>query len=67
VASRLAEENHQLKPEVQSLRATVAQGRQQDFARVQELEGKYIYRSIIGSFKICFLSLAMIRAEGQAC
>jgi hypothetical protein len=26
VASRLAEENRQLKPEVQSLRATVAQG-----------------------------------------
>jgi hypothetical protein len=33
VASRLAEENRQLKPVVESLRATVAQGRQWDSAR----------------------------------
>jgi hypothetical protein len=34
MASRLAEENRLLKPEVQSLQATVAEGRQQDLARV---------------------------------
>jgi hypothetical protein len=44
----------------------VAQGRQRDFARVQELEGKYLYPSIVGFFKINFLSLAIIRAEVQA-
>jgi uncharacterized protein (DUF3084 family) len=33
-ASRITEENCQLKSEVQSLRATVAQGCQQDLARV---------------------------------
>jgi hypothetical protein len=36
-ASRFAEENRQLKPEVESLRVTVAQGRQRDSARAQEL------------------------------
>jgi chromosome segregation ATPase len=63
-ASRLVEESHQLKPEVESLRATVAYGRQQDLARAQELEGKYLSPSIIGFFfEICFLSPVMIRAK----
>jgi hypothetical protein len=62
--SRLAKENHQLKPEVESLRATVAQGRQLDLARAQELEGTYLWPSIVGIFlKTCFLSHMMIRAE----
>jgi hypothetical protein len=51
MASQLAEENRQLKPKVESLRATVAQGRQQDLARAQELEGKYLCKSIVGFFQ----------------
>ena len=66
-ASRLAEENRQLKPEVQSLRAAVTQGHQRDLARVQELEGKCLYPSIVRFSETCSLSLAMIRAKGQAC
>jgi hypothetical protein len=33
VASQLAEENHQLKPKVESLKATVVQGHQQELVR----------------------------------
>jgi uncharacterized protein (DUF3084 family) len=40
VAAWVAEENRQLKFEVGSLRATVAQGRQQDSAQAKELKGK---------------------------
>jgi hypothetical protein len=50
VASRVAEENRQLKFEVGSLRATMAQGRQQDLARAEELEGKYPCLSAIERF-----------------
>jgi hypothetical protein len=46
VASHLAQENCQLKPEVQSLRAVVTQGHEQDLARSQEIEGKCFYPSI---------------------
>jgi hypothetical protein len=67
-ASRLANENRQLKPEVESLQVTVAQGRQRDSARAQELEGKYLWSSIVGLFfEICFLSPVMIWAEEEAC
>jgi predicted nucleic acid-binding Zn-ribbon protein len=63
-ASRLAEENRQLKPRVESLRAMVAQGHQWDSARAHELEGKYLWPSIIGLFfEIFFLPPVMIRAE----
>jgi hypothetical protein len=65
VASRVAEENRQLKSEVGSLRATVAQGRQQDLARVEDLEGKYLWLTIIKHFlETFFLSPVIIRAEG---
>jgi uncharacterized phage infection (PIP) family protein YhgE len=40
VAAWVAEENRQLKFEVGSLRATVAQGCQQDSAQAKELKGK---------------------------
>jgi hypothetical protein len=63
-ASRLAEENRKLKSEVESLQAMVAQGHQQDLAQSQELEGKYLWSSIVGHFfEICFLSPMMARAE----
>jgi hypothetical protein len=42
----------------------VAQGHLWDLARAQELEGKYLYPSIIGFFENCFLSLTIIKAEG---
>jgi hypothetical protein len=45
-ASCLAKENRQLKPQVQSLRATVTEGHQRDLARSQEIEGKCFYPSI---------------------
>jgi uncharacterized protein (DUF3084 family) len=64
VASRLTEENRQLKSEVGSFQATVAQGHQHDLARAQELEGKYLWSSIVGHFfETCFLSPLMIRDE----
>jgi hypothetical protein len=50
-ASRIAEENCQLRSEAQSLRAMVAQGCQQDLARVQELDGMCSYPSIVGFLK----------------
>jgi hypothetical protein len=65
VASQVAKENRQLKSEVGSLRATVAQGRQQDLARAKELEGKYPCLSVVEHFlKMCFLFPAIIRAKG---
>jgi hypothetical protein len=45
----------------------VTQGRERDLARVQELEGKPLYSSVVGFFEIRLLPLAMIRAKGQAC
>jgi hypothetical protein len=50
VASRVAEENRQLKSEVGSLWATVAQGHQQDLDRAKELEGKYPWLSVAERF-----------------
>jgi hypothetical protein len=42
----------------------VAQGCQQDLAWAQELEGKYLWASIVGHFfEIYFLSPVMIRSE----
>jgi hypothetical protein len=49
---------------VGSLRAMVAQGHQQDLAWAQELEGKYLWLSIVEHFlETCFLSPVMIRAK----
>jgi hypothetical protein len=43
----------------------VAQGRQQDLARVEDLEGKYLWLTIIEHFlETFFLSPVIIRAEG---
>jgi uncharacterized protein (DUF3084 family) len=68
VASQVAEENRQLKSEVRSLRATVAQGHQQDLAWAEELEGKYLWLSVVEHFlEMCFLSPMMIKTEEQAC
>jgi AmiR/NasT family two-component response regulator len=50
VASRVAEENRQLKSEVGSLQAMVAHRRQQDLARAEELKGKYIWLTIVEHF-----------------
>jgi hypothetical protein len=54
----------QLKSKVGSLQAMVAQGCQQDLARVEELEGKHHWLSVVEHFfEACFLSPAIIRAE----
>jgi hypothetical protein len=52
-ASRVAKENHQLKSEVGSLRATVTQGHQQNLAWAEELEGKYLWLSLLSTFSKC--------------
>jgi hypothetical protein len=65
VAAQVTEENRQLKSEAGSLWATVAQGRQQDLAWAEELEGKYLWLTVIERFlKTFFLSPVIIRAEG---
>jgi hypothetical protein len=46
----------------------VAQGRQQDLVWAEELEGKYLWLSVVEHFfEMCFLSPVMIRTEEQAC
>jgi hypothetical protein len=43
----------------------VAQGRQQDLARAEELKGKYLWLTVVERFlEAFFLSLVIIMAEG---